>query len=538
MWLFNHSTSVRLTVGFLAVLCVFVAALLITLNNLGNVKRVSEQTRKTQETRRQALKVGRLADQLFSYQYNFIESEGIDFDTVGKFHSTYQEMQDTLNTLLEESSVGQTERRQLEALDARTRRLRDLFFTNVVKTKYLVEDGVASPEKLTDLHRQSRSVLTQIADLNDRLGSIFESDLSTAEKEAQEAWEYSLLTSWIMLVLALICSFLVIFYVHRSIVVPVNQLIDGTEQIADGDLDRRGEVHGAGEFEELAASFNQMTEALQSNQRQLVQSEKLATIGRLAAGVAHEINNPIAVILGYTRMLTSKKEDEDDMEAEALRTIDEEARQCKTLADGLLQLARPSDEEEEDEGRREELSPSDLVSEVLNLAQVLKLTEQVEIERDVLNRPLVLTIGRTRLRQVILNLVSNALEELREVEDPKLRVFSYITRNGAADEAEEEEETAEREKKIAFCIEDNGRGIPDEYLDHLFEPFFTTKERGTGLGLAITYNIIEAHRGTIDVETTRGEGTTFTVQFPVLREGAPDSSTADLDAETAQESRA
>ena len=527
MWFFNRSTSIRLTLGFLVVLCVFLAALLITLYNLGNVKEVSEQTRRTQETRRKALKVGRLADQLFSYQYDLIESDGVDFGTVGKFHDTYREMSKTLESLLERS-VGQTERKQLEALAAKARRLRDIFFNRVLKTKYLVQHNSASGETLTRLHRESRSVLAQIADLNDRLGGILESDLRAAEREASEAWEYSVLTSWVMLVLALICSFLVIFYAHRSIVVPVNQLIDGTEQIAAGDLDRRVEVHGAGEFEELAESFNQMTEALQSNQRQLVQSEKLATIGRLAAGVAHEINNPIAVILGYTRMLISGREDEDGMELEALETIDEEARQCKTLADGLLQLARPSDEDQEE--KKEEVNPADMVAEVLNLAEVLKLTEDVDIEQDLPNRPLVLTIGRARLRQVILNLVSNALEELREVEGPALRVSGHLAEE-VMPEGEEGDQTPE--KQVVFRIEDNGRGIPEKHMDRLFEPFFTTKERGTGLGLAITYNIIEAHRGDIDVESTRGEGTTFTVRFPMADQDAPEPSQEEEEQEQA-----
>ncbi|NIM68956.1 MAG: HAMP domain-containing protein, partial [Xanthomonadales bacterium] len=160
----------------------------------------------------------------------------------------------------------------------------------------------------------------------------------------------------------LLLSLLVVYYTHRSIVRPLDRLVARVRALAEGDLDQRVEVAGSGEFTEVADSFNQMAQALEKNQRQLVEAEKLASVGRLAAGVAHEINNPLTVIMGYTRMLMGRLAD-DDPAGEQLRNITDEIRQCKGIVSSLMDLSRPPQPEADNR-----LNPSELLTEVLGMA--------------------------------------------------------------------------------------------------------------------------------------------------------------------------
>jgi len=530
MRMFGGSTSVRLTLGFVTIMCVFGAALLTSLYNLKKAEKASEETRARQETRRDALKVGGLAQQLFFCQQSFVEAKGIDSAMLMQFESTYSEMEETLESV-RARPVDEMERTYLEELAGQCRRLHDIFHNTIHPTKYLVLDGVEPQERLLEAHRETRNVLTRINELNDSLGHSFESKVHAAEIEASRARETSLTTSKAALAFALVVSALVIYYTRRAIVGPVNKLIEGTKTLASGDMSGRIEVGGAGEFRELAESFNRMTEALRVNQRQLVESEKMAGIGRLAAGVAHEINNPIAVILGYGRMLLARLPDDASPQQRAgLESIEEEALQCKRIVEGLLDLSRPSTG-----GEGEVINPRELVSEVLNLAQVLQLTQKVRIEQDVVDGPLSLTIGRSRLRQVVLNIVHNALEELQKVEGAELSIQGYVANGPASggDEtivnlpaaaAGEEAPPGPRADRnyVVFRFSDNGPGIRREDIARIFEPFFTTKSTGTGLGLAITYNIVRGHQGTIGVESEPGKGTTFTVSLPFAK-GEPAS---------------
>jgi len=508
MWRLRGSTSVRLTAGFVAVMCLFGAALAVTLFNLRQVQKASEQTRLRQEIRRDALKIGRLAEQLFFCQDDFVEAADFDFDKVAEFQETYQEMEKTFAALARRP-VDKMERSYLDEMMRQALRLRDIFYNRMYTMKIFVKDGVESPDTLLEIHRESRQVLERINELNDELGHSFELKVQDAGTQARRAWETSLTTTKAVLAVAFIASLLVILYTYHSIVSPVRKLIEGTKALAEGDLSRRVAPVGAGEFRELADSFNRMTEALAMNQRQLVESEKLAGIGRLAAGVAHEINNPIAVILGYAQMLRSSLPECAPSELrEGLESIEEEARICKNIVQDLLDLARPSS------GEGEVVNPAELVSEVLNLTQILQLTQGVAIETDVVDEPLPLPLSRARLRQLVLNLVLNALEELQTVQDARLTVKAHVS----APAQEGGRGGFPPGSAMTLAVTDNGPGIPQENLNRLFEPFFTTKSTGTGLGLAITYSIVKAHQGTIEVESQEGLGTTFTIRFPLMEE--------------------
>jgi len=328
------------------------------------------------------------------------------------------------------------------------------------------------------------------------------------------AWNISLSITKTIFPIALVMSLLIIYYTHRSIVRPVGALLDGTRALADGNLHTRIELTGSGEFLALAESFNRMARALETNQKELLDAERLAGVGRLAAGIAHEINNPIAVILGYTKMLMAALPD-GTPEKEQVQAVDEEARQCKNIVDGLLDLSRPSDP-----SRGEVVCPNDVVAEVLNLVQALQLTETVHVEDSVLDRDLPLTIGRGRLRQLLLNIVRNGLEVLQGRPDARMKIEGYVRPRSKVRAERLKDASPDASSFLILIIADNGPGIAPTDLDRIFEPFFTTKADGMGLGLAIAASIVRSHGGFIDAQSRLGDGTTLALGLPVL-EAAP-----------------
>jgi signal transduction histidine kinase len=504
------STSLRLSMGFLLVLAVFGAALLTALYNLQKVKNASESIRIRQEIRREAGTIGQLAEELFRCQQQFVEAAGLDWRKLTEFQELYQRMEQSLDSLLSRP-VEEPERGYLVALRNAATRLRTIFLDKTVVARMQIEMGLVPEVGLGELEQQSRNVLEEIGDLNERVAYAFEIRTLDAELYARSAWNLNVALSKVIFPVALLICLLVIYYTHRSIMKPVGALLEGTQELASGKLSSSISLSGTGEFTELAQSFNRMARALEANQKQLVEAEKMASVGRLAAGVAHEINNPIAVILGYSKMLAAGVPD-DSSRKEQLLTVVEEAQQCKHIVDGLLDLSRPSDPTE-----GEVINPNDVVAEVLNTVQALQLGEGVTIEDSVIDRELPLTIGRARMRQLALNIVRNALEALRRRQDGRLTIEGYV-RPRTKIEAEALEDASEGHSFLILVFADNGPGIPAEHLDRLFEPFYTTKTEGMGLGLAISYNIARAHGGFIRVESAVGEGTTFTVGLPLSEE--------------------
>ncbi|MHC4788954.1 MAG: sensor histidine kinase, partial [Planctomycetota bacterium] len=459
----------------------------------------------------EALAVGRLAEELFVCQREFASAEGVAWGKITQFLDLYGRMEEALRSLLSRP-VDEPERGYLEDLGQATRRLRTIFLERIVTTKTQADMGIVPGVDLAALEEESRNVLGEINGLNERLSYAFEIRTLDAELYAHGAWNFSLALSKAIFPVALLMSLLIIYYTHRSIIRPVGTLLDGTKALAGGELGSRIKVADSGEFTELAESFNRMAGALEANQRDLVEAEKMASVGRLAAGVAHEINNPIAVILGYAQMLLERL-DADAPGKEQLQTIAEEARQCKHIVNGLLDLSRPSDPT-----RGEVINPHDILAEVLTTVQVLQLTEGVQVEDSVIDRALPLTISRPRLRQLLLNIVRNALEVLQEAPGGRLSVQGYLRPRAKIEEEMLKEASPDGKSFLVLLFSDDGPGIRAEDHERLFEPFFTTKAGGMGLGLAISYNIARAHGGFIHVESAVGEGTAVTVGVPLMEE--------------------
>ncbi len=321
----------------------------------------------------------------------------------------------------------------------------------------------------------------------------------------------------------------------KMIASPINTLVEATERLASGDLSQRVHVQTDAELERLALAFNTMcdslektrkelelhnqtleekvrerTQRLEEVQKQVVQSEKMAAVGQLAAGVAHELNNPLGGILGYAQFalerMSAGRLQENDFTAfqRYLSDIELQARRCKMIVKNLLKFSRSSDKLE-----------FDLVDINSALDETFVFTshqlgmKDIHLEIDLqANLPKVL--GNVNLlQQVFTNILINSMQAMPEGGDLKVRTrFNPpVGEFGGA---------------VEISFTDSGMGIPEENRNKIFEPFFTTKKvgEGTGLGLSVSYGIIRDHGGDIKLESAVGTGSTFTVVLPIVRETA------------------
>jgi signal transduction histidine kinase len=243
---------------------------------------------------------------------------------------------------------------------------------------------------------------------------------------------------------------------------------------------------------------------LEEAQAQLGQAEKMASLGQLAAGVAHEINNPLTGILMYGNLLKEKLQG-DPLLQDSLNYILEDAERCRDIVKNLLAYSRQSSTS------RERFSLNTLIDESFTLIRDQKLFINVTIRKFLSGDSLLVKADRKKMSQVVINLIMNALDVMEKKGVLTVRTYRDV------------------ENKLA-CLEisDTGSGIPKENLTRIFDPFFTTKEpgKGTGLGLSTAYGIVKDNNGEIFVKETGPEGTTFLVMLPLDLDSptlAPDS---------------
>ncbi len=328
-------------------------------------------------------------------------------------------------------------------------------------------------------------------------------------------------TALIAVVTILGLAITMLVFTRRRLVRPVEQLAQGVQRVTEGDLREQVRVLGSGEIAALAQSFNEMeaallevrrqrltlldnleqqvqdrTAALKKAQERLIQSEKLSSLGRLAASIAHEINNPLAGILTYAKLLVRTLEEappDDAARAKIvgqLKLVERETQRCTAIVRNLLDFARE---------RPLTLTKVD-VNIVIGEALFL-INNQVTLQ----NIELVPTLGPSSLieadfgqiRQALVNILINACDAML---------------NGGTLEVKSRRLNGD----VEIVVRDTGVGIPPEHLKKVLDPFFTTKEKGTGLGLSVVYGIIERHGGTLKIDSAPGEGTTVTITLPVF----------------------
>jgi two-component system NtrC family sensor kinase len=299
----------------------------------------------------------------------------------------------------------------------------------------------------------------------------------------------------------LLLAILIAIPLSLSISRPFTDLATATRKVAEGDWSVRVPEDGFLEMHTQAESFNTMVETLQVTQDQLIQQEKLASVGQLAAGVAHEINNPLGSVLLYADILHKETPKEDKQQREDLQMIIREATRCKTIVNDLLNFSR------QNEILAKETDLNAIVCELAAGQSKQDLYVNVEIVTELDPDLGTIQADPLQLHQVFINLMNNAAEAMPDGGELILR-----TRKGPAPGL------------VMIEIQDTGVGITEENMKKIFTPFFTTKPigKGTGLGLAIIYGIVKMHRGQINVQSEPGKGTTFTItlrkQLPLQQE--------------------
>ena len=283
---------------------------------------------------------------------------------------------------------------------------------------------------------------------------------------------------------------------------PVHRLIKASQEVTEGGLTPDIGPISKGEIGVLQNTFMDMVAAMgrrrEAAQNRLLQSEKQASIGRLAAGVAHEINNPLTGVLTYTHMLLRRKEIGDDIRSD-LETIAESTERVRKIVKGLLDFSRQTKLD------REPTDINRLVRSTISLMENQALVKGLSIKFKPGENLSMLTLDRDQFQSVLLNIIINALDATEPGGDITVSTGISLC---ASDPGK---------RGVEIAIADTGYGIPPEDLDKLFDPFFTTKEvrQGTGLGLAVSYGIVERHDGTIRVQSEVGRGSTFTIWLPV-----------------------
>ena len=332
----------------------------------------------------------------------------------------------------------------------------------------------------------------------------------------------------------------------RRILTPVEELLGVTEAVGRGDLTAKVRTIVPDEIGDLAVAFNEMTHKLavsqdeiqaysrtleervgqrtleleranrelKDAQTQLIQSAKMTAIGELGAGVAHELNNPLGGILGYTQMLREKMkkgsmtEQEWGTSQEYLSHIERESRRCKGIVENLLNFSPRSLEVKVLDVRK-------VIQETLNLLDHQLTLENIELIIGFDHDLAWIEGNPNELQQVFTNIILNAQQAM-----VKGGVLRILGRNRP------EPPDLAREVELEFT--DTGPGIAPEYLAKIFDPFFTTKQerKGTGLGLSITYQIVQAHHGTIEAKSVVGKGASFFVRLPAVTAGSPASTSS------------
>ncbi|MES1213568.1 MAG: HAMP domain-containing sensor histidine kinase [Singulisphaera sp.] len=365
-----------------------------------------------------------------------------------------------------------------------------------------IVDGRARDRLNEDLRDLQQLSGKRLLDFQDGFGAVTD--------DARAEYRALIILTWVTSVSAagLLALFVKLFY--QWIFLPLRVLIQGSRKVASGEFTHRIYLDAHDEMSELAAAMNDMTARFQAirddldrqvqiRTKQVVRSEQLASVGFLAAGVAHEINNPLAAIAMCAESLerrmadvVTKENEQFTVVKDYLRTIQDEAFRCKEITERLLDFARIG------EVKRQTTDLRELVQGVIDMVGHLGRYQDKQLELAT-GGPLLASVNPQEIKQVVLNLLTNGLDSL----DPggHVRVEMHEVRGQAE-----------------IVITDNGCGMTHDVLEQIFEPFFTRRRngQGTGLGLSIVYRIIADHEGSIEVHSDGpGRGSTFRVRFPL-----------------------
>ena len=358
--------------------------------------------------------------------------------------------------------------------------------------------------------------------------------LHAAVRTAQ--WQFV----WATLLLLLIVGMVAAVFIRRVVQRPVNQLYEGTRRIAEGDLETRIQVCGRDELARLAEAFNLMVADLNAARREITEwsqkleekvvektaelnriqryslhMEKMASLGKLSATVAHEVNNPLSGMLIYTRLVRRELQEQplpDDVREELCRhlsSVETECSRCGDIVQNLLLFSRRAG------AAMASVDLNEIVERSLMLVRHHLELNRIKLHCELLAGDSRITADPGQIQQALVALLVNAVEAMSGLND-RFTALS-VRLQGSPDE-------------VRIDVADSGMGIPADVLPQIFEPFFSTKEaeKGVGLGLAVVYGIVQRHGGRIEVESEIGQGTTFHLWLPrrPARAAAPEERTS------------
>jgi signal transduction histidine kinase len=378
-------------------------------------------------------------------------------------------------------------------------------------------DNDNSPDWLLDdkeIVSQLRGDIERLRELAAKLPSYLHDRFRQLASDVRNEYRFAIGLAWTTTGITTLVLVAGVLLFRKWIARPLSTLVRGSREVAAGKFDHRIHLESDDEMRELAESMNDMTARFQEirddldcqvreRTKQVVRSEQLASVGFLAAGVAHEINNPLASIAMCSESLQSRLIElldhvddgyaaDRDIIRHYLEMIQKEAFRCKQITEKLLDFSRMGDPERQNTDVRE------LVAGVIDMIRHLGKYQNKSV-RLLGNSPVIAEICPQEIKQVVLNLITNGLDSVESGGTVTVTVVA-------------------RDAKAFLVFEDNGCGMTDEVLQHLFEPFFTRRRngQGTGLGLSISYRIVEEHNGQIVPHSDGpGMGSKFIVSLPL-----------------------
>jgi two-component system NtrC family sensor kinase len=374
--------------------------------------------------------------------------------------------------------VTAAERADLEQIALASRKFDAIFRDQILPA--LDRNDTATVRRL---HSQIEPILGRAAHLADKLARGFERRMSHAHISTTRVTHLGAMLAVLGILLIVAVAVISTRQIQRAVIEPLARLTSAAVQVGQGRFELSVGPLGDGEFREVAQAFERMATELHKREAMVVQSERMAAIGQLAAGIAHEINNPIGIIRGYLR--TMLPEARDEALKEELRILDEEAAACQRIADDLLAYARTP------ELTKENVQIDLLLEEAANRFSSTSKDAQVRVDAEAVTAH----VDAVRLRQVINNLARNAIE----AGSPEVEIVGR--RLGSAE--------------YLIRVLDRGPGIREEAQNRIFEPFFSTRRGGSGLGLPVCSGIVRAHGGSIVAKEREGGGTEIAVTLPL-----------------------
>lgn len=478
----SRSTARRIVAAFGAVLLLFALALVVVVIGLAQIGDAEQLVARLDHSKHAGHHAAGLARAQYIHQAHTL----LEWNDAHLPH--YIEIADAARAATEhlreqvETAQAVAQANQIAALITESdRRFREVVLPAVAANQR---------ERVAELHEMTERPVESVVALNEELNRSLEAQADAAQRQAATIRSRVQLAVFICFALAIVLALAVGAYLLRSISRPVAALRAGATRIGTGDLSARVGLTGDDELAELGQTFDRMAKDLAHRQAELLEAHRLASIGQVASGVAHEINNPLGVILGYVTFLRREPAFSD---REDLRIIEDEARQCQTIVAGLLDLARPV------RLHRSDVELGELAREAVARLEETGRTGGVDVRLEG-DAPARAMADEGKLKQIMLNLLGNALEAARDPARARPLVeVSWGVRDGQA----------------WVTIDDHGPGIAPDVQARLFEPFFTTRSRGHGLGLAIARTLARAHGGEVELAPRADGGARAHVTIPI-----------------------